>query len=47
MLSEKEKKYWESIIKALQDTRKDIEECLNKIEKRERDDKYVRNDTRK
>lgn len=35
MLSEKEKKYWESIIKALQDTRKDIQKLNKKLDKKE------------
>lgn len=34
MLSEKEKKYWEALIKALQDTRKDIKELNKKLERR-------------
>jgi len=37
MLSEKEKKYWESIIKVLQDIRKDIEELNKKLDKKESD----------
>lgn len=38
MLSEEEKKYWESLIKILKDIRKDIKELNDKLEKDEEDE---------
>lgn len=38
MLSEEEKKYWESLIKTLKDIRKDIKELNDKLEKGEEDE---------
>lgn len=38
MLSKEEKEYYERIIKALQEMRKDIKECLDRIEKREKEE---------
>ena len=34
MLSEKEKQYWETLIKKLQDTRKDLKKLNDKLERR-------------
>lgn len=34
MLSEKEKKYWETLIKKLQDTREDLKELNDRLENR-------------
>ena len=36
MLSKKEKEYYERIIKALQETRKDIKKLNDKLERREK-----------
>ena len=34
MLSEKEKKYWETLIKKLQDTREDLKDLNDRLENR-------------
>lgn len=39
MLSKEEKEYYERIIKAIQGMRKDIKECLDRIEKREKEER--------
>ena len=41
MLSKEEKEYYEKIIKALQETRKDIQELNKKLERRHKNEKVA------